>query len=300
MAPVSVEIASYRPESAGWGLQFTPVGQAGHELEILGFSFWAHATGEGDIRKVEGTFYKTRRVKPGQGAPLLILTPILAGAVDDYLACRVFARWASAEGMSAFYLHQDEDVLTVDRDALRLEELLRDSLKDNIRALDLFLSLPEVDPERLGSIGISMGAIKSVALVAAEPRLRANVFCLGGADLPRIFATSRERRVVRYVEVRMAWDRITRDDLCFEIATFLRSEPMAMAPFISNDRALVFLGTFDDKVPYACGLKLWQQLGCPEAYILPLGHYTGIAAAPFAASRMFEYFRKRFGMSEGC
>lgn len=292
--PLPPEVAAYRPESPGWGLEIVPVGAPSRLLEISRFTFWAHSGSEGDIRQVVGTLYRTHRVQPLERAPLLNLAPILAGAVDNYLACRVFARWACAEGMSAFYLHQDEDVLTVDRDSLRLEEILTDNLQDNIRALDLLTSLPYVDPERLGSIGISMGAIKNVALVAAEPRLKANVFCLGGADMPEIFATSNERRVVRYLEARTAWDRADLGEICAEADVFLRSEPLRWASTISNERSLVFLGIFDDKVPYACGLKLWEMLGRPEAYFLPLGHYTGISAAPFAAGRMFEYFRKRF------
>lgn len=293
------EVAAYRPEHPGWGLEWTHVGWSGHHGEILRFSFNAYSSAESDVRRVEGTFYRTLRGPPGGRAPLLILAPILAGAVDNYLACRVFARWACAEGFSAFFVHQDEDVLTVDRDALRLEELARDNIKDNIRALDLLLGRPDVDPGRLGSLGISMGAIKNVVLAAVEPRLRANVFCLGGGNLPEIFGSSRERRVVRYVSSRLAWDGIALGDLQSEVDTFLRSEPLRWASSIAPERSLVFLGTLDDKVPYPQGLELWESLGEPQAYFFPLGHYTGMLAAPFAASRMWEYFHEMFGASSG-
>jgi len=289
-------LEAYRPAHGGWRLEIVPLAErSDRRREVCRFSFHALAHSEGDVRRVEGTLYRARGGAVGGRAPLLCLTPILAGAVDDYLACRFFAWWATEEGMSAFYLHQDQDVQTVERDSLRLEEVIRESIQDNIRALDLLSRLDGVDPESLGSIGISMGAIKNVALIAAEPRLKANVLCLGGADLPRVFATSRERRVVRYVEKRAAWDRITPRELALELATFLYAEPGRWAPAVGAERCLLFLGTLDDKVPYECGLDLWEKLGRPEAYFIPLGHYTGIAAAPFCARLMFRYFRGKFG-----
>lgn len=294
-------LRAYRPSHAGWGLTLEPLpGASDRRREVFRFTFHAASHSHGDVRRVEGTFYRTRRGAQGEPTPLICLTPILAGAVDNYLACRFFAWWATEDGMSAFYLHQDEDVLTVERDSLGLEELIRQSIQDNIRALDLLVKRPDVDPQRLGSIGISMGAIKNVTLLAAEPRLRANVLCLGGANLARVFATSRERRVVRYVEKRRSWDGVSIEELGDEMAAFFAAEPARWAPQVGRDRCLLFLGTVDDKVPYDCGLDLWEKLGQPEAYFLPLGHYTGIAAAPFCARLMFRYFRRVFGMEPEC
>ena len=109
-----------------------------------------------------------------------------------------------------------------------------------------------------------------------------------------------------YLRGREAAEGLPRDDfagdfagtsgVCAEIARSLRAEPGRFAPGISNDRVLLILGSLDDKVPYATGLELRDRLGEPETIVIPLGHYTGIIAAPFAAGDMFEYFRRRFGM----
>jgi dienelactone hydrolase len=57
-------------------------------------------------------------------------------------------------------------------------------LFDELRALDYLASRPEVDPERLGITGMSMGATKAWWLAALDPRLRlcADVCCLTDYD----------------------------------------------------------------------------------------------------------------------
>ena len=286
-------LRAYRPRQAPFHFVLEPGSDNGHYYESFRFRFDTYSEMEGDFKQVVGTYYRTRKEVPGGRAPLLCFAPILAGAVDNYLACRVFAHWAAREGFSSFYVHQDEIILTADRDGIVLERLWRDSTLDNIKALDLLTQLPEVDAERLGSLGISLGAIRNVVLLAVEPRLRANVLCLGGAGLSKILATSRENLVLRYIRGREAADGITREQVGQDLDAFVRSDPAVFARYVANDRTLLFLGAIDNKVPYAAGLDLYEGLGRPEAYFILLGHYTGMLAAPFSASRMFAYLHAR-------
>ncbi len=292
-------LRAYRPQHPGFAQGVEPLEERGSCHEGYAFSFWTYSELDGDFKRVEGRLYRSLRVPPGKRGPLIVIAPILAGAVDNYLACRVFARWACQEGISAFYLHQEENILSDDRDGVELERLLRDSIQDNIKALDLLVERPDVDRNRLGSLGISMGAIKNVVLAAVEPRLVANVFCLAGGDLPRIFLGSREKRVVQYLRRREARDELTREQIGAEIGRCLQAEPLRFAPSIPNERSLLFLGALDNKVPYETGLVLEESLGGPETFIIPLGHYTGILAAPFAAREMFGFLLRRFDAVEG-
>ena len=59
------------------------------------------------------------------------------------------------------------------------------------------------------------------------------------------------------------------------------------------------LGSLDNKVPYATGLALHAELGYPELQVYPLGHYTGIVAAPSAARLGFAWLRDRFAAARG-
>jgi dienelactone hydrolase len=270
--------------------------RTGGSYECHRFFFDTYSEIDAEFTQVEGRFYRTLEVPAGEKAPLLLISPILGGAYDNYLACRVFSRWACAEGISAFFLHQEENILSGDRDGVELERLTRGSIRDNIRTLDLFLRRADVDPRRVGSFGISLGAIKNVVLMAVEPRLSANVLCMGGADLGKILLLSRERGVLRYLQQRGAREALTPEEICAEVSRNYKAEPGRFAEALANDRVLLFLGSLDNKVPYETGKHLREKLGGPETYIIPLGHYTGILAAPFAAGRMFRFLNRRFEM----
>jgi len=49
---------------------------------------------------------------------------------------------------------------------------------DDARSLDYLASRPEVDPKRLGCVGLSIGGLRAVYLMAADPRLK--VACVAG------------------------------------------------------------------------------------------------------------------------
>lgn len=90
-----------------------------------------------------------------------------------------------------------------DRDSMSVEDVLRFSRKcaakestivksltiagltwpgivfwDDIRTVDYLSSLPEVDPKRIGCLGVSMGGYRSLYLAALDPRIRAG--CVAG------------------------------------------------------------------------------------------------------------------------
>ena len=179
------------------------------------------------------------------------------------------------------------------RDGLGLERMRREGILDNRKMLDVFSQRPEVDPGRLGSLGISLGAIRNLLLIAAEPRLKANVLCLGGVALPAIFRDSQEYGVTRYLERRYREDGVTKAEVCADIAQHLRSKPVAFLRAISTERVLLILGRYDDKVPYANGLLMKEGLGHPETYLLPAGHYTAILLAPYCAWKGFGFLERR-------
>jgi hypothetical protein len=296
--PASVA-ARYTPAHPGFALQIERL-DAGGNAERYRFRFQTFSEVYLDFRTVEGTWYRTLKRQPGAAAPLVQVSPILGGAKDDYLACRVFGRWAAAEGMSSFYLHQDADILTGDRDAIELDRLLRENILANRKTLDLFLALPgEVDPRRLGSLGISLGAVKNVLLAAVEPRFSANVLCLAGGDIPRILLESRERMVVRYLNRRRERDGLSGDEVAEEFRRHLSAEPLYFAQFLPPEKALMFLGCFDDRVPYGTGLQLHRALGRPMLHVFPVGHYTSILMALRVARQGFGWMKERFQSASG-
>lgn len=55
---------------------------------------------------------------------------------------------------------------------------------DGLRAVDYLLTVPTVDPQRLGCVGHSLGAKETLYSLACDERLTVGVFCEGGLGLP--------------------------------------------------------------------------------------------------------------------
>ena len=281
------------PQYPGFGLRLEPA-EKGADYQRYTLRFDTFSEADGDFKTVEGQYYRSLRVAPQERAPLLLVSPILAGPADNYLSCRVFSRWACAEGLSAFYLHQPGNILSSRRDARALELFFQEDIRDNLKALDLLSRRPEIDSRLLGSFGISLGSIKNVMMAALEPRLVANAFCLSGCDLASILLGSREGAVEGYVKRRVAREQRSREAIGEDLRHNIRWTPGDLAESIGNERILLFLGSLDNKVPFENGLLLRERMGRPETHIIPFGHYTAIVAAPYAARHSFRFMRQRF------
>jgi dienelactone hydrolase len=64
----------------------------------------------------------------------------------------------------------------------RGKEIFLQYLGDYSRAVDYLVNCKEVDPDRIGYVGASWGAITGLPFVAHEPRVRAMVSLVGGGD----------------------------------------------------------------------------------------------------------------------
>jgi pimeloyl-ACP methyl ester carboxylesterase len=103
---------------------------------------------------------------------------------------RWFALELARRGCVAFcprnFLWPQTDKLMADAETKRFAERHPDSkgmakmLLDGRVALDILAGLPEVDAERLGAIGHSLGAKEALYLAALDDRVRAAVSCEGG------------------------------------------------------------------------------------------------------------------------
>ena len=258
------------------------------------FSFQVYCDLDGDYRIIRGEYYRALLGEGKAGFPLICIAPILGGEGEGYLVSRFIARECCRSGFSAFFLYQERSILFGQRDALGLESRMRREVRDNISALAAFSALDEVDAGRLGSFGVSLGAIRNVVLIAAEPRLKANVLCLGGLDLAAILLTSRETMVLRYLSSRMEREGLSSREVELEFRKYFASNPVNLTGGIAPGEVLMFLSVYDEVVPYNEGLALRQMLGAPEAYLMPLGHYTALLGAPWITYRALGWVSGRF------
>jgi hypothetical protein len=277
VAPGWLDELSPRPSLPPWGLRLSWRERTA-DFERYEFSFERFDEAVG-AERVTGDLYAP--LDRTAQAPLLDVAPILAGPVDDYLASRWVCEAAAERRIASFFIHQETWILADGRDALELEAELGRNIRANRDAITVLSRLHWIDGTRVASLGISLGAIKSVALAASEMRLRASVFLLGGADLASMLESSREALVASYLAERRSIDGAPTESVAAEFRRWFVSEPRWLAGHVAADRAAVFLARLDDKVPYANGRLLWCLLGRPELHVGLWGHYTAVVAAPY-------------------
>ncbi|MDW7711987.1 MAG: hypothetical protein SCH98_16095 [Deferrisomatales bacterium] len=214
--------------------------------------------------------------------PAAVILPISkgdsqAGAVADFLV---------AHGFACLRMITPREILAVGGETDAVDEFrsrFRTYVAAVLAGVEWLAARPEVDPERLGLVGISFGAIAGVVVSGAEPRIRAAALLLGGGDLAGIFLSSEERLVLRLRE-RMAESEGTSGpelERCLREA-LLPLEPLLYAPRLDPERVLLVNAAFDRVIPRRHTLALWVALGRPRLYLVPAGHYSAIAFLPYA------------------
>ncbi|HWT78218.1 MAG TPA: acyl-CoA thioester hydrolase/BAAT C-terminal domain-containing protein [Candidatus Methylomirabilis sp.] len=248
-------------------------------------------------RSVAGFYLPNADEKPP--CPGVLLLPVLYDRFG--LASGTLARYLAAQGFAALELRTGPSFLdrvrvTQDGDGPTSEDVVIEMIRDARRALDWLCHQPGVDGNRLGIIGISHGAMIAPCVMAADSRLQAGVFCMGGAHEAMIVARSWERSVRRFRHRIMRAHGLTDPNDLSRLPQALasRSEPMRYAQAVDPHSVLLFKTRLDRAVVPEAQDKLWQALGRPRRITLPLGHIGFGLAFYYAARRSAEFLRERF------
>ncbi|MBP8305162.1 MAG: prolyl oligopeptidase family serine peptidase [Phycisphaerae bacterium] len=232
-----------------------------------------------------------RAARPGRHAAILVLP--ISGGVD--FCVESFARLFASHGLHAAIVHNREVRVERIRTAEEVEDYFRQVVLDNRQVLDWLVRQPEVDPNRLGSLGLSLGGIRASLVVGVDDRIRAVVMGLAGGSFADMAVTSKEKKLRRCIE-RWAKSGIPREDIHKELSAKVRTDPLRLAPYIDARDALLFIAMFDRSVPRESGDRLRRAIGNPETVYLPSGHYSGFLYLPYAHAKSLAFFRKQFDL----
>jgi dienelactone hydrolase len=233
-------------------------------------------------------------IPPGdERQPLIVVFPILAGS---HLV---------SEALAKVFVDRHYAVLRIERRALELEKAtdpdhvarnLSSAVRDARRLLDWAVTRPEIDPQRIGAAGVSLGSLMACLLQAVDGRVTAGFFALTGGGLTELIYDSKE------VPVRAFRDHlIETQDLRNREAFIAYLEPHALwvdpltyAGRIEADSVLMLTGRFDAVIPPDRARALWQALGQPRWIKMPTGHYQAVALLWYGAARGADHFDRRF------
>jgi dienelactone hydrolase len=222
-------------------------------------------------------------------APAVVFSPILGrrAALNDWIATALARR-----GVHVALVLPSLALLDAEAPPDALEAAFRTALVDRRRAVDWLLERDDVDPERLGALGISLGGVLTTALLACEPRVRRGVVALAGAELDAVLLGSDEPRVAAWVSSQTDGRGLSQATLRDAIRSALPSLG-ELAESVDARRVLFVEARRDTTVPTPCQRALWTSLGRPAKVSLPTGHYTSAVYAPYVLDLAAEHLAGR-------
>ncbi|MBI4147759.1 hypothetical protein HY490_00540 [Candidatus Woesearchaeota archaeon] len=243
----------------------------------------------GSMRTITFEYYRTALA---EHPPLVMVLPILGG---DYPIERSVCEMLAEHGISSVLVHRPPGILDP-QTYQSLEVMILSLTADRRKTLDVIVASGEVDMERMGSFGISMGAITGVPLIAVEQRLQYHVLGLAGGDIPSIIMESSEDAVEEFVDEAMSAFGLSRAQLLDRLRSGYCSDPAELAPFIDARNVRMFLARFDWVVPLQYGMVLHERMGRPQLDVLPVGHYTAALFYFWVKDVTCEFFQEKFGV----
>lgn len=153
-------------------------------------------------------------------------------------------------------------------------------------ALDFVAMRPEVDPQRTGALGFSIGAMAVAQVAARDPRVRAAV--LEGA-----FTSAED--MIRHDENRWGWwsEWIATETLRARKIDLSALRPADVVCRIAPRPILIINGTEDQDTPLETARSLFRSACEPkELWLIPGARHTGYAAVagPALGEKIVRFF----------
>lgn len=226
--------------------------------------------------------YFAPKVAPPGGAarrPAVVVLHILGAdfALSRYLCARLAQRGVAAAFLQLPYYGDrrppggDQRFLSADIE--RSVSAMRQGVCDVRYAAAWLAERSEVDPQRLGVAGISLGGIVSSLAVANDPNVREGAFLLAGGGLDDILWDMPEREARLYKSKWLELGR-TKADLTRLTTPY---DPLTYAARLRGKRVLMIAGNVDEVVPAENARRLWEAAGRPPIRWLDCGHYSAAA-----------------------
>jgi len=179
-----------------------------------------------------------------------------------------------------------EKLGTKDMDAMIAT--LRQAVLDVRRAGDWLASRPDVEPSRVGLVGISLGAVVGSLTAGVDDRFGRSVFLIGGGDLAAIVMNGSK-------ETAAAKERLEKDGFTVERLREMwkHIDPITFASRVRPEEILLINAEADEVIPKECTLRLRSAMGGPEVRWFKGGHYALLFQLGKALKDITSHLRER-------
>lgn len=175
----------------------------------------------------------------------------------------------------------------ISRNPRETAEGMTQAVLDIRRAGAWLAARPEVDKQRLGVTGISLGGIMSALSAAGEPRFRKVAIYLGGGKLGENLWNMPLRDAEAF---RAEWLKAGETRESF-LKLLEPVDPATHGRLLKDRDVLMVNAKTDEIIPHAATMALWNSIGTkPELVWLDAGHITAAAYLPGEMVRLQKFF----------
>jgi len=222
--------------------------------------------------------------------PTILVWPIPDDA--DFCA-RGFARHFASNGFNCAVIHNRKVDLDDVVSAEQVEDCFRQTVLDGRQVLDYLVEREEVDANKLGGLGLSLGGIRASVVSAVDERLKCSVVGLAGGSMADIALGSKLGGLRDYIKG-LTEMGVSSDVIRAELSDKVATDPVALAEYVDARDVLMYIAAFDNVIPRKCGDKLWKAIGEPEVVYLFSGHFTSLLYLPCAERESLKFFKRKF------
>lgn len=193
-------------------------------------------------------------------APAVLVLDILDGAA---MISRGEALWLAQHGVPSLFVYMahygprrapGSKVRFLSTNIPQTLEAIRQTVLDCRLAAAWLASRPEVDPNRLGLVGTSLGSLVGANVAAAEPRLRNVCLLLPGGGLVDAYYDHPKAKPYQPV-VKLLGGKDTLKALIAPV------DPITYGPQLKTKNLLMIAASRDDIVPPSAARALWEASG---------------------------------------
>ena len=246
---------------------------------------------------VPADFYLPNGIKQGDlRRPAVIYLHILNGddALTDIVCSALASRGIPALAFKLPYYGErglPDGPMAMAKDPKLFASAIEQTGVDVRQTVDLLASRPEIDPNKIGISGISLGGIVAAGAAGGETRIHRAALLLAGGDVLTIIHSARETRPLsETIKALPAEERTALEEKIKAV------DPLKFASGL-RDRAqkgqvLMINAMEDEVIPKRCTEKLADALAIPDkiVWLDGLGHYTAMAELPFALKTTADFF----------
>lgn len=174
--------------------------------------------------------------------------------------------------------------LAIQSDPEKLKEMMVQAVRDVRRGLDWCETRKEIDSNRIGLTGISLGSLVAEVVAGVDSRIHRAAFMLGGADFAGIIWNS--SRAVRQREG-LRRDGFVEESLRDALTDV---EPLTYLANKQPQKSFVIGANYDTVIPRSSTDKLLNVLNNREKLWLDTGHYGGIFVQNKLLNEVVKFF----------